>query len=179
MSGYIGMRKVPTTDNASGVWRLDEQAKAKKDGIWPRAGFRYWRLYVASSWSTDFGFANSLVVGELELRESVGGADETGGKTATASQEYSAASGAIDNNTGTQWQSYNGGANIFPSWLKVDIGSSPIKVAQYLINVGQYNTSGPKSWELQYSSDNSNWVTVHTVTDAPSWSAYEARTYTV
>jgi len=63
MSGYIGVRKVPTTSDGGEVWSLNEQAKAKKDGIWPRAGFRYWRLYVTASWSTELGFANSLVVG--------------------------------------------------------------------------------------------------------------------
>jgi len=105
--------------------------------------------------------------------------DETGGKTATASQEYSAASGAIDNNTGSQWQAYDNGNNIFPAWLKIDLSTDAIRVGQYLINVGQYDSSGAKSWELQCSNDDTNWTTVHTVTNAAQWSAYEARTYTV
>jgi len=39
MSGYIGIRKVPTPLDGGGIWRVNEQAKFEKDGIWPVNSF--------------------------------------------------------------------------------------------------------------------------------------------
>ena len=41
-SGLLGVRRVPTTGSASGLWAPNEQSLAKRDAIWPVSGDLYW-----------------------------------------------------------------------------------------------------------------------------------------
>lgn len=52
MSGYIGARKVSTLADASGIWTLNDQAKANKDLIWP-----YRPPYIGVQGGQGFGVA--------------------------------------------------------------------------------------------------------------------------
>ena len=40
--GLMGVRRVPGTGEASGIWDFDEQSIAKRAGIWPATGDPYW-----------------------------------------------------------------------------------------------------------------------------------------
>lgn len=41
-SGLLGVRRVPTTGSASGLWAPNEQSLAKRAAIWPTTGDLYW-----------------------------------------------------------------------------------------------------------------------------------------
>src|SRR5665647_1726498 len=66
---------------------------------------RYWRINITDSYRDYAGFA------EIELHDSIGGSDLTGGGTASVSSNYGGAtydaSKAVDNDTGTLWTSDN------------------------------------------------------------------------
>lgn len=68
----MGLRRVPSTGSASGVWDCDEQSVAKRAGIWPVTGgtaYRYWRF--ANFADTPLN-SNYLSLTEIELSDSSG-----------------------------------------------------------------------------------------------------------
>ncbi len=81
------------------------------------------------------------------------------GRTATASSTENAgtpASDAVDGDTGTRWSS----AFSDPQWLEVDLGAS------YSIDkvVLQWETAYATAFQIQTSSDGSNWTSVYSTT---------------
>ena len=80
-------------------------------------------------------------------------------KTATASSTENGsfpASAAVDGNTGTRWSS----AFSDPQWLEVDLGSS-----QTICQVGlDWETAYAKAFQIQVSTDNTNWTTIYSTT---------------
>ncbi|MBL0420518.1 discoidin domain-containing protein [Ramlibacter sp. AW1] len=130
------------------------------------AAHRYWRVYVTANNSNgSTGYAGFL---ELELRASIGGADECTGGTASASgvDGINAAANAFDNNTSTRWYS----SGTLPSWIKYDFGAGNAKdiveFAGKSPGVAQYT---PRDFELQYSDDNSSWTPLITVKGETNW----------
>jgi hypothetical protein len=116
---------------------------------------RYWRVYIASV-DRPNGYAG---MAEVELRTNVGGSDETGAGTASASSEYSGceANKAVDNDAGTYWYSGNG---TVPHWWKYDFGNGVTKdiVEVAITSVTGYEDSGPKHFHLEYSDDGNSWT---------------------
>jgi len=177
MARLIGTRKVPTTSDGGGVWNLNDQAKFRKDGIWPVffTGARYWRLYITES---HYGNA-SVIIFEVALRSSTGGSNEASGKTVTASQSHLPAGNVIDGSLTTFWQAYNGGASVLPAWIQFDL-TNAINIVEYAISSGSEQSNVlPKAWALQYSDNATDWTTVDTVSNEASWSNNQTRTYTV
>jgi hypothetical protein len=175
MARLIGKRTVPSLGNGGGVWGLNEVAKFRRDGIWPTlfSGARYWRINFADS---HYGLA-SVIVSEIEMKSSIGGTDLTTGKTASASIAYEPAANAIDNNNATFWQAFNALNVVLPAWLMVDF-VDPVVIVEYTIRAEVTQTSSaPKTWTLQYSTNNTDWLDMHTVNNAPGWSSSELRTY--
>lgn len=176
MARLIGGAKTASSSAASGIWTLNEQRNAKAAGNWPVTigTARYWR------WLFTQLFTNTqIVLGDIELHETVGGADVTAGKTATASSSYIVYTPdkLIDDNSSTYWTIYTGSVLSLPVWYQIDMGSA-VLIAEYALQIGpDYVEMAPKSWQFQQSDDAVNWITVHTVTNAPSWSALEKRTY--
>ena len=170
MSQLIGKIKTSTAIAASCLWSINEQFNALISAKWPVPGARYWRLYF-----TDVQTASYLLIGEIELRSSLGGANVASGKTIAASSYYSyPPANAFDANVATGWEVYPTPIN---SWVSVDMGTN-IQIKEYTIQVStSYSAYGPKTWSLQLSLDNTNWYTVHTVTNASAWSEVEKRTY--
>ena len=81
------------------------------------------------------------------------------GKTATASSTESAAypaSDAVDGNTGTRWSS----AFSDPQWLEVNLGSSA-SITQVVL---QWETAYATAFQIQTSSDGTNWTTIYSTT---------------
>lgn len=145
------------------------------------AAHRYWRLLISASVSD----ATYVVVPELELHSTIGGADQTGSGTASADSEYPdwPASKAFDDlviYTSGCWSNNSGGS--FPHWLKYDFGSGQDKtIVEYTIqahNDGAYLNQMPSDWEFQYSDNDSSWTTVDTRTGISSWSVSEVKTFT-
>jgi hypothetical protein len=173
MARLIGVRKVPTTSDGGGVWGLNEQAKFRKDGVWPTLVVfaRYWRLLFSEGFSSGH-----LDMAEIELMSSVGGVDITPGKTVTASSYDSAPYSpdkVIDDNLSTAWHT----AGPFPLWIKFDMTSS-VSVVEYSIRVRNDTLLyTPKSWTFEYSNNDTDWISLHSVSNSPSWSLSEKRTY--
>src|SRR6202042_1115389 len=81
------------------------------------------------------------------------------GKTATASSVENAsfpASAAVDGNTGTRWSS----AFSDPQWLEVDLGSSA-SITQVVL---QWEAAYATAFQIQTSSDGTNWTTIYSTT---------------
>jgi hypothetical protein len=80
-------------------------------------------------------------------------------KTATASSTEQAAfpaGDAVDGNTGTRWSS----AFSDPQWLEVDLGSSQ-PICGVTLN---WETAYATAFQIQTSSDGSNWTTIYSTT---------------
>jgi hypothetical protein len=80
-------------------------------------------------------------------------------KTTTASSTENAgtpAADATDGNTGTRWSS----AFSDPQWLEVDLGSSQ-SICGVTLN---WETAYGKAFQIQTSTDNTNWTTVYSTT---------------
>src|SRR5277367_2681916 len=81
------------------------------------------------------------------------------GQPATASSTESAAypaSDAVDGNTGTRWSS----AFSDPQWLEVDLGSSA-SITQVVL---QWEAAYATAFQIQTSSDGTNWTTIYSTT---------------
>jgi hypothetical protein len=81
------------------------------------------------------------------------------GKPATASSAENAgtaASAAVDGNTGTRWSS----AFSDPQWLQVDLGSQAT-ISQVVLN---WEAAYAKSFQIQTSNDTSTWTTIYSTT---------------
>jgi hypothetical protein len=130
---------------------------------------RYWRILVNAIQS---GAYVSIV--EMEMRESIGGADATGSGTAAASSTYTAegatAAKAFDNvTTYPGWTNNADGAGC---WLSYDFGLGVTKqIVEVTIRVRNdgFYAQAPTAFSIQWSDDNSSWTT--------SWSA-SGLTYT-
>src|SRR5581483_556722 len=84
------------------------------------------------------------------------------GKTATASSVENSsfpASRAVDGNTSTRWSS----AFSYPQWLEVDLGASAT-ISQVTL---QWEAAYGKAFQIQTSTDNSNWTTIYSTTTGP------------
>ncbi|ACU72399.1 glycoside hydrolase family 3 domain protein [Catenulispora acidiphila DSM 44928] len=83
------------------------------------------------------------------------------GKAATASSVTggNTAANAVDGNTGTRWES----AYSDPQWLQVDLGATAT-ISQVVL---QWETAAAKSFQIQVSSDGSNWTSVYSTTTGP------------
>jgi hypothetical protein len=81
------------------------------------------------------------------------------GKTATASSVENAsfpASAAVDGNTGTRWSS----AFSDPQWLEVDLGATA-SISQVVL---QWETAYATAFQIQTSTDGTNWTTIYSTT---------------
>lgn len=138
-------------------------------------GHRYWRLLIYMN-GAGSGFTT---IGEIELRASLGGSDETGSGTASANGTSGGtnAGQAFDNNTGTSWNSASGG---FPQWIKYDFGSGNNKnIVQVAITARSSTpTECVRDFDVQWSDDDSAWTTVFSIFGEFSWTTSEQRIYT-
>lgn len=141
----------------------------------------YWRIYVTA----NQGGGAYTALGELELRATVGGADQcgagTGGAqgTATADSEYSAAYRAINafsDLTTDTWASQPGADH----WLRYQ-APTPISVAQVAMTSHSSYSDGaemPKDFLIQSSDNGSSWTTEKTVTNAV-WTSGQTKLYSI
>jgi hypothetical protein len=137
----------------------------------PEGYHRFWRLYCRTT--NGAAFAG---IAEVEMRASLGGADECTGGTATASTAFPGleAPGAVDNGAG-EWAS-DGSA--MPQWWKYDFGAGVAKGIVELHLTGRNPASQMvTSFDLQWSDDNSTWVNLFTVEDFWNWTAGSTQTF--
>src|SRR5258707_961873 len=83
-------------------------------------------------------------------------------RPATASSIQSSsfpATAAVDGNTGTRWSS----AASDPQWLQVDLGAQQTVCGVIL----QWETAYATAYQIQISSDATNWTTIYSTTTGP------------
>lgn len=111
----------------------------------------YWRILIATT------FTGGIIIGEVEMRESVGGADVTSGETFSASSTFggNVAGNAYDDSAVTYWQA-NGPAN-FVQWTRVQFASAKT-IEQIALQAPTTNNQYmPRTGVIQRSSDGSTW----------------------
>jgi len=138
----------------------------------------YWRINISAAQS-----GNYVSIEEIEMRATVGGADQCTGGTASADSAYSgtyAASNAFNDvvNTTTPWASGSG----FPHWIKYAF-PAPVTVAEVTIRSNSAAYGGPnehpKAFTIEWSDDDLSWTVVCTVPNEASWTHNEVKAYTV
>jgi hypothetical protein len=129
------------------------------------AAHRYWRLYcTAGNGEPNLGLA------EIQLRASLGGADETGSGTASASS--GTAANLFDNNNTTVLTTTSGA---YPHWISYDFGAGNDKaITEIAINTRTQIRYSPTDFQLQWSDDNSAWTTLFTVKGFGEWPSGQA-----
>lgn len=134
------------------------------------AAHRYWRINITA----NAGDASFLAIAEIEMRATVGGADQCSGGTASASASDGASppGNAVDNNNTTRWSTPSGTTT---GWWKYDFGSA-VEVVEYVIRAHP-STGGrsPKNWTLEYSDDDSTWTVADTRAALAYWGNGQAR----
>jgi hypothetical protein len=154
------------------------------------AAHRYWRIGFGNYVSADVFVA----INELELRESIGGADVTGSGTAsTKNVIYSTyvPSYAFDNNTAaansTVFYYSATGNDLAPCYLDYDFGSGVTKdIVEIGYNVPVFGvgfsstSSCPKGISLWYSDDGLNYTLKWALgrNDMPTWAENTAYSFT-
>lgn len=134
------------------------------------AAHRYWRLYCTAGASPSF-----FDIQEIELRTAIGGIDQTGSGTASASSQAGGfeADKAFDNNNNTTW--FTPGSNL-PAWIKYDFGAGNdkdiVEVTLKAWNGGEMVTA----FQLQYSDDNATWIDKYRV-ETGGWATGEVRAF--
>lgn len=138
----------------------------------------YWRINISEVQSGTY-----VSIEEIEMRATVGGADQCTGGTASADSVYSgtyAASNAFNDvvNTSTPWASGSG----FPHWIKYAF-AAPVSVAEITIrsNSAAYGGANehPKAFTIEWSDDDLSWTVARTVTAQTGWAYNEVRAFTV
>lgn len=133
------------------------------------AAHRYWRLRTATQ--NDGAFSGNLLVllTEVEMRTSVGGADQCSGGTAIGQKGFATGTSedppsAFDNNTGTFWQGWfnNTADNTHPRPCAIgyDFGAGNEKD---IVEVGvsahaSYLTRTPRTFVVESSDDGVEWA---------------------
>jgi hypothetical protein len=123
-----------------------------------------WRLNVTA----NNGDANVLELAELQLRASVGGADQCSGGTASASTNYPGyqPANAFDDNATTAWITSWGTTT---GWIEYEFAGA-VDVAEYAFMPRSSETDrAPTAWTLEYW-DGADWVTADTRSGETSWS---------
>lgn len=120
---------------------------------------RYWRIYIGSN--SDPSNKNNISLAEIEMRESVGGADVTGSGTATADSQFSGSftpsmAFANDGNT-TTWVST---VTTHPHWIAYDFGVGITKaiVEVAIMPRSSFTNQGPGAFKIQSSDDGTTWT---------------------
>ncbi len=135
------------------------------------AAHRYWRIHITAIQ----GLETFMAMAEVQMRTSVGGADQCTGGTASASDEFSAsfaASKAVDDDAATAWS-----CNTATNWWKYDFGTAK-DIVEYTIQAhNSVPDRSPKDFTLQWSDDDTNWTTADTQAGITGWTAGMVKTF--
>lgn len=143
---------------------------------------RYWRLDISA---TQDG--STAIVGDMEMRGTVGGADLT---TATDAPTLASASSSFsdfylpkngfDDDASNVWRTVSGG---MPAWLQWDFGSgvtAAIYEISLAIGTGAFNASCmPKEFTLSRSDDAVTFTTVFVAPTQAAWAELETRIFAI
>lgn len=141
------------------------------------AAHRYWRMRPL----TLYG-GTTLVLAEIEMRETVGGVDATGSGTPIkfAEQAGDPATDAFDNNTATLYASVNAAFRGGRDNIGYDFGSGITKtIAELFVTArnDSFYTQSPASGWIESSADLQDWV-IHNFFSGLTWTAGSSNTIT-
>src|SRR5207302_1521945 len=96
-------------------------------------------------------FVPPVVTATAAATATTGGTNLALNRPVTASSALQAATGAVDGNAGTRWESTQG---VDPQWIFVDLG------ATFSVNkvVLTWETAAAKSYQIQTSTDAATWT---------------------
>lgn len=162
--GLLGVRKVPGSYSASGLWFPNEQSIAKRAAIWPRTdAYRYYRFANFANTSLN---ANTIDFGEIELYD---GVTKHTGITCTTSWTFTSgtASMLVDGvaSSGPSVRAYySGWSTVQPTaTITFDLGS--VKMVTHVRVFSLYTQPRfPASFDIYGSSDNSLYTLITNVT---------------
>ena len=112
----------------------------------------YWRIYITGSVGGEY-----VDIVEIEMRATVGGANQCAGGVASASSTYitSSAAEAFDGDIENEW----GSDGPLPDWIKYQFPSA-VDVSEIAIyGDGSGIAQPPTDFALQFSDDDSGWTT--------------------
>jgi hypothetical protein len=132
----------------------------------------YWRLWVHASNETS----GTCVIGEVELRDAIGGSDLTGSGLGTASSTggnwTNTPAAAFDNNANNYYES-----NSWYNWYLQYRFNDPAEVLQAAITSPTYANGNPRHLSLDYSDDGFDWFRAASYADLLEWTAGETRVF--
>ena len=134
---------------------------------------RYWRINCTHEAGEDY-----VIIYEIEMRATIGGADQTSTSNTIFSSEVNSsneAANAFDDTNSSRWVSKHKTLDAAP-WIGQDFGS-----AQTIAEITIYTDNGdrpPSAIEIQHSPDNSTWTTTDTYSGL-TWSSGETKTFAV
>lgn len=132
----------------------------------------YWEVYV-----TAVEAMGNSGIAELEMRATIGGADQCSGGTSSASSIFSGsfvAANGFDNDANTLW--HNGGG-VIPSWLRYQF-AAPVEVAEVSMTSRNDSANGDiATFRVRYSDDGTNWFTAWVVNTPTDWGHPETRVF--
>jgi hypothetical protein len=138
------------------------------------AAHRYWRIYITAVCGNIGvglnGATTPCAIAEVELRASLGGADETGSGTASAliSDGGAPPANAVDNDTGTNWGTSFLGP--MPVWWKYDFGAGNDKdIVEVALRCPTQPQWTPRDFLIEYSDDDSAWSPLYTIENYTNW----------
>lgn len=132
----------------------------------------FWRINV----SANDGDTNYLAIAEVEMRASVGGADQCAGGTASASASdgTSPPSNAFDNNATTRWSTPVG---TLTGWLAYQF-SSAVDVLECTIRAHPTSPArSPRTGTIEYSDDGVAWIVLLKFGPETGWTNGQVRTF--
>lgn len=126
-------------------------------------GYLFYRLYISTG-----NNATQAAVGEVEFRDTIGGADRSQSKPSIYNtQSGNVAANAFDNSNST---GYFGTAG-FPYWIGCELAQRYAIAELSIIPFDSFQSYAPKNFILQGSHDQSTWVDIITRTNETGWSA--------
>ena len=165
--GLMGVRKVPNSGSAPGLWFQNEQSVAKRAGIWPGplGPFRYWRFANFADTALD---ANAFDLTEIELNDSNG---LITGITASTNFPwnvgYGPSSKLVDGTKSASNRALRDNWNVIQEAanLTFDLGSAKTVVSLQVFSLYHSGSNRfPASFDLQCSADNVNYSLRSTIT---------------
>ncbi len=130
------------------------------------AAHRYWRLRTIAQNGGGFQSDELILLTEIEMRITSGGADQCTGGTAIGTDGYASGTSedppsAFDNNNSTFWQAFwNGGADAWRTWIGYDFGAGNEKdIMQLSVRAhASYLSRTPRIAVVESSDDAVTWT---------------------
>lgn len=176
--GLLGVQRQPSSSFASGMWFPNEQALAVLSRNWPSTdAYRYYRL---SNFANTILNADAIDFGEIELYF---GDTKYTGLTCTTNFSFTSsttgtASVLVDGITSISTRAYRVGWNTIRPTATITIDLGSIKRVTHIKIFTLYTPPRfPASFVLSGSNNNSDFITINTVTVGTNFTSLGSEVY--